>query len=411
MLAPAIPSNEEARVRALHAYNILDTLPERQFDNIVNLAAKICGTPVSLISLVDSDRCWFKAKIGVGQMTEAPRRIAYAAHAINSPTEQMVVEDALTDDRFCDCPLVTADPPMRFYVGTPLVDAGGFVLGTLCVIDHRPRKLDALQLDMLRTLAVQTVDQIYTRLEINRIEALNRELEAKNEELDQYASIISHDLKQPLRTVRGFLDIIHEDYGDDLQESLREYLALIDKTTGHMQNMVHNMLAYARVGTQRQRTAVSLHRMLAEITVDFAQVIRERRASITVDKSLPEVYGYAPEIRQLLQNLISNALKFVAPTVIPQLRISAKETHKYWRISVADNGIGIPARQRRNVFRLFERLHDSSEFEGQGIGLAFCSKIVKLHGGEVGVTGNESGGSTFWFTIPKVKAVDQSVAA
>ena len=410
MKAPAIPKDEAARVRALHAYRILDTLPERQFDNIVNLASKICGTPVSLISLVDSDRCWFKAKVGVGDMSEAPRRIAYAAHAINSPTEQMVVEDALADKRFCDCPLVTADPPMRFYVGTPLVDTQGFALGTLCVIDHQPRQLTEDQLSMLRTLAAQTVDQIGMRVELNRIETLNRELAAKNEELDQYASIISHDLKQPLRTVRGFVELAFEDDGGNMDAPLQEYLTVIDNTTAHMQQMVDNMLQFARIGTHRKQAAVNLNELLEEIKSDFSQNIRERGATITFDR-LPIVQGYAPELRQLLQNLLSNALKFVAADAKPQIRIAVQEWGTNWRVSVADNGIGIPADHRGKVFRLFERLHDSRDFEGQGIGLAFCSKIVKLHGGKIGVSDNENGGSIFWFTLTRSVATEHSVAA
>ena len=410
MKTPAIPRDDAARVRALHTYRILDTLPERHFDNIVKMASEICGTPVSLISLVDGDRCWFKAKLGVGDMSEAPRRIAYAAHAINSPTEQLVVEDALADERFCDCPLVLADPPMRFYVGTPLVTSEGFALGTLCVIDHRPRQLTDQQLGMLRMLAAQTVDLIEMHKQLNHVEEVNRELEMKNEELDQYASIISHDLKQPLRTVRGFLEIIAEEHGEDLEPAMREYLSLIDNTTGHMQDMIHNMLQYARIGTERERHAVDLQTTLADIMSDLTLSIRERNAEISVDP-LPTLYGYAPEIRQLLQNLLSNALKFVAPGVPPRVKVAARERANHWRISITDNGIGIPADGRQKIFRLFERLHAGDDYDGQGIGLAFCSKIVKLHGGEIGVNHDKDGGSTFWFTIPKSPASEQSVAA
>lgn len=157
--AAALPPSEAERLRALHEYAVLDTLPERAYDDVVKLASFICGTPISLISLVDRDRQWFKAKVGL-DAAQTPREQAFCAHAILQPDDVMVVPDAEQDARFVHNPLVTGDPHIRFYVGVPLVTPYGEALGTLCAIDRRPRQLSAGQLDMLRALARQVMAQL-----------------------------------------------------------------------------------------------------------------------------------------------------------------------------------------------------------------------------------------------------------
>lgn len=155
-----VPPNEDARLEALRRYRILDTAPERTFDDLVLLAAQVCETPVALVSFVDERRQWFKARVGLA-VPETPRDIAFCAHTILSD-ETMVVEDATKDPRFSDNPLVMGDPSIRFYAGSPLTDSNGNSLGSLCVIDNHSRSLRPEQqtaLDALKRIAVHEIEQ------------------------------------------------------------------------------------------------------------------------------------------------------------------------------------------------------------------------------------------------------------
>jgi len=177
----AKPDNEKQRLEALKRLELLDTEPEPEFDELIKLAAAICGTPISLVTLLDERRQWFKAAIGM-DATETPRDIAFCSHAIRQP-DMFVVADATVDPRFADNPLVTGEPHIRFYGGVPISSPDGFALGTLCVIDSKPRQLTQLQVDMLTMLARQVNARMELRQQRRQLQAALVEVERSRNEL------------------------------------------------------------------------------------------------------------------------------------------------------------------------------------------------------------------------------------
>lgn len=195
-------SSEAQRLEALHSYRILDTDPEACFDDLSLLASHICETPIGLLTLVDEDRQWFKSKVGL-EAPETPRQVAFCAHAIQQ-AKLMIVPDTLEDERFRNNPLVTSEPHIRFYAGAPLITPDGHALGTLCVIDRKPRELTQAQLDALRALRNQAVAQLELRR--NLIE-LRQALKARDEAEEKQRALVE-ELQSSLKNVKKLSSLI-----------------------------------------------------------------------------------------------------------------------------------------------------------------------------------------------------------
>lgn len=228
----------------------------------------------------------------------------------------------------------------------------------------------------------------------------SRELEIKNKELEQFAFIASHDLMEPLRTVSGFANQLKKEYNGQIKGKSETYLNYISQSASRMTNMVKALLDYSRIGANKELVEVDCNRLVKSILQDLTAQIEDTQGRITASP-LPRLMGYQMELRVLFQNLISNAIKFRKPQVPPQVHISAVFMDDHWRFSVQDNGIGIAPPYRDRIFVLFQRLHARNKYEGTGIGLAHCQKIVDLHGGKIWVESTSGNGSTFYFTIPQ----------
>ena len=218
MIAPQKPTNENKRLEVLKSYNLLDTLPEDAYDTITELASHICKTPISLVTLLDADRNFLKSRRGI-DIAESPRDISFCGHAILTEEPVFIVEDARLDERFQDNPLVK-DFKAIFYAGVPLRTSDGYALGTLCVYDHKPRTLSLEEQDALRGLAKQTVLLFEARKRNIELKEAQNETTQRNDRLEDFARLVAHDLKSPLASIEGLLNLLKEDYLEDNDKSL-----------------------------------------------------------------------------------------------------------------------------------------------------------------------------------------------
>jgi len=399
MINPEKYANEEERLLDLESHSILDTLPEEDFDYLTSIASQICNTPISLVSLIDDKRQWFKSHHGLN-VSETPKEFAFCAHAINEPDNILIVPDSRKDDRFHDNPLVTGDPKVIFYAGVPLISANGFPLGTLCVIDNKPKTLNADQIHSLKALSNQVMSLISLRKSKILLEDSLKTLRTKNNELEEFAYIASHDLREPLNTITSFIEILENESKEDLTEIKKESFRFINNASSRMKNLIKGLLDYSKLGKNGTLEKIDSNNTVTNVIEDLTAYINETKAKIKVEK-LPIVYGYKNGLRVLFQNLISNAIKFKKPNTTPKVVISSIENKDYWQFSIKDNGIGIKSKHSDKVFIIFQRLHNHHEYEGTGIGLAHCKKIAQLHNGTIWFDSKIGTGTTFHFTINK----------
>jgi PAS domain S-box-containing protein len=232
----------------------------------------------------------------------------------------------------------------------------------------------------------------------NRLKATTRELKRSNAELEQFAYIASHDLQEPLRKVGSYMELVAERYQDQLDQDGREFIDYAVDGARRMKVMINDLLAYSRVGTKGKPFApIDTMKVMQDVLSDLDLTIRDNDARITFD-ALPVVTADESQLQQLLRNLIGNAIKYRGQDP-PQIHVSAQQKKRAWRFSVQDNGIGMEDRFFERIFHIFQRLHGPGRYNGTGIGLAICKKIVERHGGSIEVASMPGQGSTFSFTI------------
>lgn len=258
--------------------------------------------------------------------------------------------------------------------------------------------------EIQRTWLARAINYAIERQQnLDKLQHLNDELTRSNQELEQFAYVVSHDLQQPLQGIFGYAKILAHTYHNRPHESVNRYIDQIINASQHMSQLIQDLLDYARVKQTKQACKLTdCNQVVAQVLTELQPSIDENHAVVTTENELPTLCAHETQLTQLFQNLLSNALKYHPPEQFPHVQVSAKHHENEWCFGIHDNGIGIKPEHFDQVFQIFQRLHTKEEYPGTGIGLATCKKIVENHGGRIWIDSQAAQGTTFYFTLPVV---------
>lgn len=385
-----VPADEDARLAAVRRYDVLDTPPDGAFDRITALAARLCRTPISTLSIVDEDRIWFKSTEGV-DVDEVGRDPGLCASAIIHD-EAYVVTDAAADPRTLDNPLVRGELGLRFYAGIPLTTADGYRLGTLNVIDAEPREVTGEELATLRDLAAIVVDELELRLAARRavsLEADRRMAVLRQDLMDG----VSHEMRTPIAVLQGIASLRPSDGELDVG-SLQ---AMMARHVGRLEWLVNQYLDFTRL------EAGDVPRLRAE-PVDLAGVVREAvelgeddvRVEVEVDEGLPPAVASHSHILQIVSELLVNAARFSPVDAAVRVHVRATDDGAV-AVTVADEGPGVDP---DDAERIFARFHRGPSSSGSGIGLYVSRALAEAQDGRLELDPGPRDGARFTLSLP-----------
>ncbi|MDB5197201.1 MAG: hybrid sensor histidine kinase/response regulator [Flaviaesturariibacter sp.] len=411
MTSMPIPVNENLRLEDLYSYGVLDTPAESDFDQLTELATLICGCDMSLVSLVDRQRVWFKAKKGI-DFPESPRELSMCSHVIMQD-EVLVIENPLTDERFFDLPGVISDPNVRFYAGAPIRSSKGFHLGTVCVFDSNPKNITDTQVKALHRLARQASILLEFRKKNEELKCiaqeqleLKQQAETASKVQKQFLSTMSHEIRTPLNGVIGMTNLL---LLEEPAPHQLEYLSSLKFASENLLNVVNDVLDYSKITSENlvfEKARFNLFRLLQDIANTHAVAAKAKGISIELntDLNVPEwVAGDSARLTQVLNNLLGNAIKFTTNGGV-KLRLQLADTTATTaavRFEVTDSGIGIDPSQLDNIFEQFTQANAgiTRNFGGTGLGLAITKKLLEMQGSTIAVSSTPGQGSTFFFTL------------
>ncbi len=428
-----LPRDEEARLRALARLAILDTLPEAMFDDLALLASQVCGVPISLISLIDEGRQWFKAKVGL-EASQTPRDDAFCAHAILNPSELMEVPDARFDSRFAGNPLVVGDPMIRFYAGAPILAPDGHPLGTLCVIDTKPRALDEGQRKALMALSRQATALLVLR-ELShasdaQVAAVRRQIaellvdgapanagvrrDRRVASVGQLTSGIAHDFNNLLQTINGSFQLIARKI--DSPEHIRRWVDGGMATVARGARLTAQLLSFSR-----DQISTGSPLPVAKAIGDMREMLSraigpEVKLHFDLAGADAAVLGDLAQLEAAVLNMVINARDAMAGA--GSIAISTREQDvagdpdladgEYLTLRVADDGPGMPEEIAGRAFEAF--FTTKGEGRGTGLGLAQVQGFAIRAGGVARIESSPGGGTVVALWLRRVPA-EAEVAA
>ena len=410
-----------ARLHQLTERLAVSTDLDAVLSETLHAAAELTGSRIAVVRLIDSAarESFIAASIGIsGEYHSRFGRTPAdcGADGITAPsTASVIVEDVAARD---DPALLEAARLGRFQAvfAVPLFSRRREGAGSLAVMfeqPHRPSAHEIQLVELYARAAAQAIEnaRLYreAQQEIARRAEIEEALRRSNDDLRQFAYVASHDLKEPLRNIGGYSDLLQRRYKDQLDADGNEFLRYIRESVARMNTLIHDLLAYAQVANYPVDAMgpVPLDAVLDWAIENLKGGIQETNTRITRDP-LPVVSGDFVRLAQVLQNLVANSIKFHSDEP-PSIHVSAQRRENEWIISLQDNGIGIEPQFHERIFGVFRRLH-GSEYPGSGIGLSIAKKIVEYHGGRIWLQSKLGAGATFFFTLPAADAADATGA-
>lgn len=388
------------RIKTLIDFNILDTSPEEMFDDITAIASAVCGMPIALISLLDLERQFFKSNFGINER-ETPIEYSFCKSAIEYPKDIFIIEDARNDIRFKDNPFVVNDPNVVTYYGVPLNSKSGVAYGTLCVIDNKVNVLTEQQKDILKKLSKQVEYLIELRKNNYLLAEYQVKIEKYSKDMEEFAYLAAHDLKAPVRGIESFVKLLDKKHKNIWDEKDEKFISFIVESTTKMNHLIRDLLEYSKSNLNNiNETKFNLNELVFDVFRRLTYDITEKKPQLICDE-MPTITHSKIAFTLLFHNLIGNGLKYQNKNSTPIIKVSFKENTTHWIFSVEDNGIGIDKEYFQLIFKPFKRLHNNSEYQGNGLGLAACAKIIDNLKGSITLDSTVGTGTTFLLSIPK----------
>lgn len=409
---PATESRSDWYVIAMeHLVSVVQDLSHaRDIDSITAIvrdaARELTGADGATFVLRDGDECYYADENAIGPLWKGQR---FPMNACISGWVMMHKTPAVIGDIYKD-PRVPVDAYRPTFVKSLVMvpirrHAPIGAIGNYWANQRMPSEETVSILQALADTASVAIEnaQLYAELR-SKVETLQE----SNYELNRFAWIASHDLQEPLRTIVTQVEMLRRRYGSQLDARAAGYITMVTQSAGRLQELVDNLLVHARTQKIEKFRPLSLGTAIDAALKSLDCLIQGSGATIGY-KEPPWVWGDPALLTRLIENLLTNAIKFQKPGQRPRIRIAFERDGSQWRVAVADNGIGIEATYHQRVFELFRRLHSQDVYAGSGIGLATCRKIIELHGGKIWVESRPGEGSTFYFTVPAPDNVNQAI--
>ena len=395
-----VPSNEKNRLKALYQYDLLDSLSEKEYDFITNIATQICNTQASLITLLDEKRQFVKSSFGF-EIRETPRELSFCNYTILDPHNVNEVPDLRRDARYNSNPLVTGDPHAVFYAGAPLVTPEGFVLGSICVLHPESKKLTKDQQDALKALAQQVIIIIELRKKNKDLKLVQQKLKSTNRSLKEFTKLVSHDMKTPLANITMLSKGFRGNYKNILDKSADGYIELIQKSATELIAFIDLMFKNSnkKVRKKAEEKVVNTRKVLNKV---IGLLAPPKDIEIIIKGNFPKVPVNEIALQQVFQNLITNAIKYNdKPKGV--INILADRDQEYHYFYFSDNGSGIEEKDLEKIFHKQQTLDKTDRYgnKGTGIGLAQVKQIIESAGGNISVASTLNEGTDFKITLPQ----------